>query len=311
MNKIIVLQGPPACGKSTWTNEYMKSHKNNTVIVSRDSIRESAGEYWVPSREDYISDIENFQVTQGIKRGFDVIIDATNLNKAVVDKWNSYAAELNCEIEFKEFILPFNEALARDTKRGENGGRAVGKSVLKKFYYKYYPELMKAATTKTVNHPRIEINNNLPKAVICDLDGTIAWMQGRSPYDVTEVKNDRCDYRLAQLLNNLMQSGVIVLFVSGREGTEQCYNDTFEWLKENLDETIYHKPTMFSDGYMFSLKMRPAKDYRPDEIIKQEIYDNQIKGKYDIISVFDDRNKVVNMWRNNGLLVCQVNEGDF
>ena len=57
--------------------------------------------------------------------------------------------------------------------------------------------------------------------------------------------------------------------------------------------------------------MRNANDYRPDEVIKKEIYEREIKGKYDIICVFDDRNKVVDMWREEGFLCCQVADGDF
>ena len=47
---MIVLQGCPASGKSTWAKEFIKD-KPNWVIVSRDEIREGTGKYWVPSRE--------------------------------------------------------------------------------------------------------------------------------------------------------------------------------------------------------------------------------------------------------------------
>lgn len=57
--------------------------------------------------------------------------------------------------------------------------------------------------------------------------------------------------------------------------------------------------------------MRRKGDYRPDEIIKKEIFDNYILGQYDVICVFDDRNKVVDIWRENKLLTCQVEQGDF
>jgi hypothetical protein len=39
--------------------------------------------------------------------------------------------------------------------------------------------------------------------------------------------------------------------------------------------------------------MRPEKDYRSDEIIKSEIYDNFIEGNYNVLCVYDDRDRVV------------------
>jgi predicted kinase len=42
--KIIVLQGVPASGKSTWAKEYVKD-KPDWVIVNRDSIIEATGQY--------------------------------------------------------------------------------------------------------------------------------------------------------------------------------------------------------------------------------------------------------------------------
>lgn len=79
MLEVIILKGLPASGKSTWAKEFIQG-KNNWVIVSRDSIRESTGEYWIPSREDYITDVEESSVLMALKNDLNVIIDATNLN---------------------------------------------------------------------------------------------------------------------------------------------------------------------------------------------------------------------------------------
>ena len=133
MSKILVLQGPPASGKSTFARKFVKSNLD-WVIVNRDSLREGRGEYWIPSQEDYISDLEEFSVRAAIKRGYNVIIDATNLNPKTIDKWNKIANETNSSIEFKEFYISFKEALERD----KNRERSVGEKVLKRFYQQYY-----------------------------------------------------------------------------------------------------------------------------------------------------------------------------
>ena len=57
--------------------------------------------------------------------------------------------------------------------------------------------------------------------------------------------------------------------------------------------------------------IRAVNDSRKDSVIKREIYEKEIKGKYNIIAIFDDRNQVVEMWRSLGLTVLQCNYGDF
>lgn len=136
MSKMIVLQGCPASGKSTWAKEFIKD-KPNWVIVSRDEIREGTGKYWVPSRENYISDIEEFSIRAAINRNLNVIVDATNLNQKTIDKLTKLATELKVDIEFKKFVISFNEAYWRDTKRT----RKVGLAVLRRFFNTYFPDM--------------------------------------------------------------------------------------------------------------------------------------------------------------------------
>ena len=52
--------------------------------------------------------------------------------------------------------------------------------------------------------------------------------------------------------------------------------------------------------------MRPFGDRRKDLIVKKELYMNHIHNNYDVICVFEDRQSVVDMWRELGLLCCQV-----
>ena len=62
------------------------------------------------------------------------------------------------------------------------------------------------------------------------------------------------------------------------------------------------------------LKMRPDNKqfkFMSDDDLKQGWLDTLFTNKEDIFAVFDDRKKVVDMWRSNGLNVFQVAEGDF
>jgi predicted kinase len=296
MSKIIVLQGVPACGKSTWAKKYVKDHPD-TVIVCRDSIREGTGTYWNPDHEDYISTIEEVSIRAAITAGLDVIIDATNLNPKTIEKWNGLAKSTGSEIEFKLFEISYEEALARDEQRKKEGGRSVGKEVIRRFFKKYFPEqLAKLTDDRVIKQP----DYSLPSVVICDIDGTVALRNGRSPYDLTKVSEDTFDPRMNGLLCDLMSDGLKVIFVSGRDGTEQCVKDTKHWIQENI-----------GDSNDWDIIFRQDGDHRNDAIVKEEIYEQYIKDKYNVVCVFDDRDRVVKMWRDKGLLCCQVYYGDF
>lgn len=292
MAKIIVLQGPPASGKSTWAREFIKG-KIDWVIVNRDSIREGRGDYWIPSQEDYITDIEEFSILAALNKNLNVIVDATNLNPKTIEKWNNLAKNTKCSIEYKTFYIPFKEALERDSKRE----RSVGEKVLKRFYQQYYSKEYYEETSEIDNRKILVQDENLPKCIIVDIDGTVAIHQGRNPYDLSKVSEDKPNTPLIDLIRIISRTTQVIFF-SGREGTEQCKTDTIKWI----------------DNYInipYQLYMRNKGDYRPDEVIKEELFNNNILNKYNCIAIFDDRDKVVKKWRDLGLLCNQVYYGDF
>lgn len=137
-----------------------------------------------------------------------------------------------------------------------------------------------------------------PVAVIVDLDGTIAHGYHRGFYEWDRVDGDEPDERMRFLLNTLSAGNPFILFlyVSGRD--ESCRKLTEKWISRND----------FPLGPIF---LRPPGDTRSDVIVKYELFDRFIRNEYNILCVFDDRNKVVNMWRSIGLKCLQVQEGDF
>jgi hypothetical protein len=140
-------------------------------------------------------------------------------------------------------------------------------------------------------------NSSFPKAIICDLDGTLCLMNGRNPFNASKCDEDLLNEPVANLLRNYKQLGYAILLVSGR-------ND------------IYKEPTLrFLEKHDIAfdeLLMRKAKDNRKDAVLKIEIYNESIKDKYIVEFVLDDRNQVVDMWRKELKLPCfQVFYGDF
>lgn len=134
-------------------------------------------------------------------------------------------------------------------------------------------------------------------AIICDIDGTLAHMTDRGPYDTSRYHTDIVDETIREIVSRYKASGIVIILCSGR--SEEFKSTTQEWL---------HR---FGIAYDLLLMRLPG-DRTNDALVKKELYTTHIKDKYDILFVLDDRNRVVDMWRNDlGLKCLQVAPGDF
>lgn len=151
------------------------------------------------------------------------------------------------------------------------------------------------------------------KNVIFDLDGTIALIDdrrklstkdnGKIDWDVffnpDNINLDQPNNAVITILRLLKDAGNRIVILSGRSKVTK--DATKVWLKK-------------FDVPFDVLKMRPtSRDfmYMPDDQLKQMWLDKLFINKNDIVCVFDDRQKVVDMWRDNGLTCMQVANGDF
>lgn len=186
--------------------------------------------------------------------------------------------------EIKEFPIEPHVAIKRSLARDYT----VPASVINKQYKQW---------RKYKGLPEYTGTRGKPKAVIFDIDGTLAEMRGRHPFEWDKVKEDSAKTNvvdLAYLMSDNMDYELIVL--SGRDGV--CHHDTFHWL---LDKHIPFD----------RLFMRDAGDNRPDAQIKEEIFWRDVAPNYDVKLVVDDRDQMVARWRAMGLECWQVAEGDF
>ncbi len=146
-----------------------------------------------------------------------------------------------------------------------------------------------------------------PKAIIVDIDGTLADVEHRVHHVRAAKKNWRAfNEGMAQDTVNVWCAGLIkamrandygILFVTGRD--ENYRSVTEAWLKQHKIE--YDK-----------LFMRAAVDFRGDNEVKKQIYLEEIRDHWDVVFVVDDRLSVVKMWRYDLGLVClQCDWGDF
>lgn len=138
--KVRVLVGIPASGKTTYARQFIKGKSDKWIIVNRDNIRNMLGEYWIPTREKLITDIEDDMIQEGLRHGYNIIIDATNINQKTVKRIENNIEVIKgltgyqIEIEYLSFSISLKKAIIRDFFRGLFGGRKVGKKIIKKFY---------------------------------------------------------------------------------------------------------------------------------------------------------------------------------
>lgn len=134
MNKLIILVGIQGSGKSTYARSLANKDPEHVVIVSRDSIRKSLGKYWVPKREDLVSEIELSSIWHGLDLGYTVIVDATNFRH---EKFKLMAESYGIPCEIKYFDIPLWKAKLRVVKRFLLGGRWISFKVITNFHKRY------------------------------------------------------------------------------------------------------------------------------------------------------------------------------
>ena len=303
MSKLLILVGAPGSGKSTFARYFLRT-EDNWIRVNRDDFRlmQFGDSLMIPFYEERISKMVEASVLTLLKSDTNVIIDATNTSlRTIQDMIHTYTEY--ADISFKVFDLPVNELVKRCDKRYEETGKFISKSVvernvanlkhtLEKFDFAPIPRKVQVATTRYATQDK-----NLPKAVICDLDGTLSLLNGRDPYNAATCDNDLLNEPVAAALKMAKQQGYQVILLSGREDK-------------------FREPTVrFLDKHQIGydlLLMRTSNDFRKDNIIKRELFEGEIQGKYFVEFLLDDRNQVVDMWRKDLHLPCfQVNYGDF
>jgi len=148
----------------------------------------------------------------------------------------------------------------------------------------------------------------MKKIVIFDLDGTLALIDDRRKistkpngkldwdkfFDPKNINLDKPNIPVIKMAQSLASTDHQIVIFSGR--SDVTIQTTKSWL--NKHKVPFH-----------IIKMRPVKDFTPDDVLKQN-WLNAI-GKDNVLCTFDDRNKVADMWRQNGIDCFQVADGNF
>lgn len=300
--KLRVLISLPCGGKTTYAMKLLQEEEN-WFRVSRDDIRMTMfGTEHDISIEGFVSKVQNMLLLTALKAGKNVVVDNCNIRASYRNELFQLASTVG-DVLYEEVV--FNTSLQECIERNKTRARKVPEDVLVKFakegrdvlWGRYKPK------TEFISKPESSFlmqDENLPKAIICDNDGTLSLLNGRNPYDASTCDQDLPHLHVVEMIKLYHSAGYQIIFLSGREDK-------------------YREPTIkFYETYLpeitdYLLYMRKTGDQRKDVIIKEEIYQEQIEGKFYISAWVDDRLQVCRWVHDKGLPLFRVNdpESDF
>ena len=255
------------------------------------------GNYWVIEREPLVSEMKQYLTQAAMDRGYNIVIDNMNLNPKEVKFWEK-VVELNnedpdgyqYEIEFKDFFIPLEECIRRDAMRPN----PIGEKVIRETWKRYKHFIQTSEVEKYVDNLRKYTGK--PKCIVIDMDSTMCFNTTKRPWfgegAAEGMINDVPNTGVCEMIRQLQDYYDIVV-ATGRDTSQE--EVTRQWLaKQGI------KP----DEFYF----RTNGDFRKGVVVKKEQIE-KILETYDIVSIFEDCEPIVQMYREMGLTVLQPNKG--
>lgn len=279
--KLLMLKGLPASGKTTHAKELEGTGK--WVRVNKDDIRKEYFPDWTFKDEKRVLYIEDAEILAELNEGNNVVVDDTNFNPKHKDRLEKIAEQTGAEFEVMFIDTPLEECIKRNKKRANKVPMEAILDMYRKYVAPYKEE-------------HVEYDDNLDEAIVVDIDGTLAHIDGdnpRNPYDASRAMEDALDDAVSIVTSLVYQHGYRVIILTGRHSGH--LQVTKDWLAANgVDYDEIH--------------CRSEGDDRADYVVKEELFNNHIRGKYNVKFVIDDRPQVCRMWRSLGLKVLQVGD---
>lgn len=305
MPTIHITTGLPASGKTTAARELLAGSRGHIRRVNLDDIRRmldhnGQDKVWSRAHEATALDIQDAAVRSALAGGFDVVVDNTHLTPSIPKRIKNAAAGQAVFVVHDFTDVPIEECIRRDALRGD---ATVGEDVIRRLadnHTKATKNGWRLTEAWLNDRPVVEpyeTDLSLPAAVMCDIDGTLALMGDRGPYDFERCGSDRLNEPVRRALRSFrLANDDRIVLLSGR--SEEYRPHTEAWLAKH--------------GVPFDeLHMRLAGDVRRDDIVKAELFDQHIRHRFHVRVSLDDRDRVVALWRRMGIPTWQVNYGAF
>lgn len=144
--------------------------------------------------------------------------------------------------------------------------------------------------------------------IIVDIDGTLADCTHRLHHIQKQPKDwdaffaatagDTPILPVLEIVDGLARMEHRIIFCSGRP--ERTREATEKWLFLMLDYASIDR-----------LYMRPDDNHSDDDTLKRWLLEKIRADGFNPVLAIEDRKRVVEMWRSEGLICAQVAEGDF
>lgn len=343
--RMVIMRGVSGSGKSTAAQKIKDSEPDRWVTVCRDTLREeiigkdNIDRYFEQGLdrclEDHITTLEHETIARALGAGKDVIIDNTNIQPKYILEYFKIARDFDLAIMqgstviIQQYDVSFEEAQKRVRERGE---RFVKDEVIRRqldqlrsfpLDENFVPQLVDQLRWHKPKHwfvppfevePYVERNLALPRAIICDLDGTLAHrtllrepkIGLRSFFDYEKCGTDRLDPFVSSILLALVAVGnVKIIFMTGRKkvATQLC-RDFIDQLR--FPEDQYILLTRDEDIDVRWDHKRQKMIDQSDDVVKYRLFNEYVRGKYAVIGAIDDRKRVVALWEALGLNILNV-----
>jgi predicted kinase len=338
---LVVLVGTAGSGKSTLAHKLF----NKESIVSSDRCRElicwtgnppdnlSSTEYWskMQSVSNGAFQMMHKDLETLLSKGKIAVADATSLSLRARTALNFIAQKHGVPVTYIVNCVPENLCVERDVSRKF----PVGASIIAKQMAMMEQTMQDLSgkdnvvfiTPKTCDQlsinlvtsegkailpkeePKVEVEHLKKNTVVVDLDGTLANIEHRLHYVQNSPPNWQAFFRecpkdtpndwCVELIRSMLLVGKDVIVVSAR--SKEVEKESIEWVRNAILGKPGTEPLYL--GKLDVQLVREEKDSTPDQILKKKWLDNF--GKDRILFAVDDRQRVVQMWRDNGIVCLQ------
>jgi len=311
---LYVLQGIPGGGKSTIAKQILEINAP-ALRINRDDLRAMTGAVRPP--ESLIIESERKLARLWLSLGITVVVDDTNLTARSHASWSELAKQAGA-------ALRFIDVHAANSERGRLGNSIeqarlvnseretpVPEDAMDNFQALYQDYRVFLTPHPNLTHLTGPLRLPRPRAIICDLDGTLLYSDGkRNMYDPGDAcLTDTWNYGLLDIMAALRLDSSIgkIIFLTGRTLSKATEAATLQKLHEKFYSR--HFGSVDDRTSTFSLLGRGPADTRADWLVKKDFFLSLIAPQYHVAYVFDDRPQVCRMWQQLGLPLYQLGFG--